>query len=251
MLQSTLQFWEEQSALANFLAVVTVLFSLVAAGYTAYVKRKPTKFHSMQEWVNFKFPTLSTAKDLRIAVVDDRPEDYPLAELRRLGYSITDIQTLSLSEIPNLRAYDIILLDINGVLKEDPKRGGFEILKRLKSPKGPFIVAVSSRGFDITMSDFFMLADQRLKKPIPEVKVEGVLEDAFALRFSKIHAARRIDSALTSSGNLPKQKTKCLTSILSYAATGNKYDEMLMQIYSFFPGDASQRILNDIEIIKA
>lgn len=250
MIEDFSRFWEAQSAIANFLAVATVLVSLVGAGYATYKKRKATSFLSVEYWVKSATPTPPTAKDLRIAVVDDHPNDYPLAELRRLGYSITDIQSLTLSEIPSLNNYDCILLDINGVLKEDPKYGGFEILKRLKSPTGPFIVAVSSRGFDIRVSEFFTLADQRLKKPIPKVDVEGVLQNAFERRFSKLHAAKRIDGALGFSGNLSRQKKSILKEALQYINKSNNHPEMSKKISFLLSGEPLQKVLADIEIIK-
>lgn len=174
------KFFEGQSALANFLqiggGVVTFILLAWRGGKWVLKRIQSNRLSTVSLWLTGKSLQSSSAKSLRIAVVDDHPDDYPLDSLRQLGYSVVHIASLGLGDIPTLLAYQCVLLDINGVLVEDPKRGGLEILKRLKAADGPYVVAVSSKGFDITMSDFFMLADQRLKKPIPEPKLKASLK---------------------------------------------------------------------------
>lgn len=177
-------FFESQSALANSLeiggAAVGFLLVVWRGGKWASRRIQSNRLNTVSLWLAGKPHQASSAKSLRIAVVDDRPDDYPLESLRRLGYSVVHIASLGLGDVPTLLAYQCVLLDINGVLVEDPKRGGLEILKRLKAADGPYVVAVSSKGFDITMSEFFMLADQRLKKPIPQAEVEGIIGECIS-----------------------------------------------------------------------
>lgn len=190
------------------------------------------------------------ARSLRIAVVDDRPDDYPLDVLRRLGYSVTHIERLNLSEIPSLLTYDCVLLDINGVLDEDPIRGGLQILKRLKTSEGPYIVAVSSRGFDITMSEFFMLADHRLKKPIPPAEVEGIIERAFESKFSAKHAAQRIDEAAAFATSRSRATRKALQMAHQYLELGTDLEGAKKALALVVPGAKLAGALIDLQTVR-
>jgi CheY-like chemotaxis protein len=251
MWESILKFWESQSALANFLEIAgsgIALFTFAWGLRKKYLARQ--KFSSVKEWVGKNPHYPRSAKALRIIVVDDHPEDYPLDTLRRLGYSIVSVENLSLADIPTLLKYDCVFLDIAGVLVEDVKRGGLEILKRIKIPNGPFVVAVSSKGFDIAVSEFFMLADQRLKKPIPAADVEGVIENIFAQRFSAELAASRIDQRLFSSLPMSRSNKKSLASILKYLNDGKDLSNLRSRLLLMVSGDRIEKILTDIEQIR-
>lgn len=252
MLNSIVTFWEGQSALANFLAVAGVSVTITLAAWRFWKgKWKRAKFVSITDWASRNVHYPNSAKALKIVVVDDAPIDYPLDTLRQLGYSVTSINSLSLAEVPSLLRYDCVFLDIAGVLIEDPIRGGLEILKRIKIPNGPFVVAVSSKGFDITVSEFFMLADQRLKKPIPAVDVEGVIENAYRQRYSAQYAAERIDSALGFPVHSRSSGKKIMDCILSFIATGQDLPVLRQRLSLMVAGGGIEKILADINLIRA
>lgn len=247
-------FFENQSALANFLQIsgAAVAVSLVVwrVGKAALQLIRSKRPSTLSLWVAGNSSQLSSAKSLRIAVVDDRPEDYPLESLRQLGYSIAHIASLSLGDVPKLLAYQCVLLDINGVLVEDPKRGGLEILKRLKVVNGPYVVAVSSKGFDITMSEFFMLADQRLKKPIPQAEVEGIIEGAYKARYSAKDAARRIDAAASFGESAGRTTRKALRKAIAFL-NGKSDEEAIRNALSLIvPIEFVPGILSDLKVIQ-
>ncbi len=255
MFETVLKFFEEQSGVANLFQIVGGIIALCLAAWRGFVWWKKTTTYSkilnLSDWLLGQKHHPSQAKNLRVAIVDDHPEDYPLDTLRRLGYSITDIHALSLADIPTLLSYDCILLDINGVLKEDAKSGGLEILKRLKVPGGPYTVAVSSRGFDITMSEFFMLADHRLKKPIPHTDVEGIIEQAFITKYSAVDAAKRIDKELFENISAAREKKSMLKTVIDYLEAGTNKDVLLQRLATILT-DTHRRtpVERDFEIIR-
>lgn len=221
MWDSFVNFFESQSALANFLQIGAVVFGSLMIVWRRGWKWASRHIQSSRQssvslWLAGQPNQVPSAKSLRVVVVDDRPEDYPLDSLRQLGYSVVHIASLKLSDIPTLLAYQCVLLDINGVLIEDPKRGGLEILKRLKAAGDPYVVAVSSKGFDISMSEFFMLADQRLKKPIPQVDVEGIIEAAFEAKYSARDAARRVDNAVIFGASVSRTTRRALRKVIEF-----------------------------------
>ena len=242
-------FFEHQSALANFLQIAGAGIALLlffGRGGTWVLRRIALhRINSVSLWLAERPQQLMSAKSLRIVVVDDRPEDYPLESLRRLGYSVAHIERLGLGDIPELFSYQCVLLDINGVLVEDPRRGGLEILKRLKAADGPYVVAVSSKRFDITMSKFFMAADHLLKKPIPQAEVEGIIEGAYRARYSAVDAARRVDEAASFGGSGTWTKRRVLRKVIEFLE--GKSDEEAAQgaLSLIVPSEVVKGVLSD------
>lgn len=250
-----INFFNKQSWLANLLqiggGVSAMLFSIFKIYRYLKNYQLTNRINKVSDWVQERIKEPESAKDLRIAILDDHPEDYPLESLRKLGYIINSLKNISLAEIPSLFNFQCLFLDINGVLDEDSKRGGLEILKRLKTAEGPYLVAVSSRGFDITMSEFFMLADQRLKKPIPPADFEGIIEMAFNSSFSLHRAAERIDQ-LIGFGNpeLSSIKKKTLKRIRCYLETGKGMTELENIISQILPiGHSKNPLMKDLRLI--
>lgn len=254
MWEAVSKFFEDQSALANFLQIggVAVSFSLFAWRGRKWISNriKSNRPNTVSLWVTGKPLQSLSAKSLRIAVVDDVPDDYPLDSLRQLGYSVVHIPSLRLGDIPTLLAYQCVLLNIHGVLVEDQKRGGLEILKRLKAANGPYVVAVSSNGFDITLSEFFMLADQRLKKPIPQAEVEGIIESAYKSRYSAEEAARRVDSATSFGNSTTRISRVALRKAIEFIDGKGDEDEVRHALSLIVRIDLVSGVIRDLKIIK-
>ncbi|MGB9130580.1 MAG: hypothetical protein WCB97_13105 [Thiobacillus sp.] len=250
-----LKYFEEQSGFANFIQISGGIIAVSLGSWKGFnwfrTRQLLRRVKTVSKWLQGRVFGPTTAKSLRLAVVDDRPEDYPLDTLRRLGYSIASVNHLTLAEVPTLLDYDCIFLDINGVLDEDPKRGGLEVLKRLKVPGGPYIVAVSSRGFDITMSEFFMQANHRLKKPIPPADIEGIIERAFASNFSAEKAAQRIDDLATFTSSPSRAKKKAFEAIRHYLESGSGLENVKNRVGLIVSvGQHRESLLNDLDIIR-
>lgn len=247
-------YFENQSAPANFLqisgAVVACLLTFWRLAVWASRYIQTCRMSTLSIWLIGKPYQPLSAKSLRIAVVDDRPDDYPLDSLRHLGYSVVHIPRLGLGEVPTLFAYQCILLDINGVLDEDPKRGGLEILKRLKAADGPYVVAVSSKGFDITMSEFFMLADHRLKKPIPQAEVEGIIESAYTSRYSAVDAAKRVDTLAAFGISENRTTRRVLRKTIEFLEGKSNEEAARSALSMIIPTERVSEVLYDLKIIQ-
>jgi CheY-like chemotaxis protein len=250
-----LAYFNEQSALANLIQIGTFAFAVIAAilKVPKWIKTRfpKAKFRSLEAWVVESSRQLISAKTIRVLILDDEPDDYPIPQLCRMGYRVEEKGTIALNEIDSLRIFDVVLLDIRGVLKEDLRTGGLEILKRLKSEKeSPYVIAVSSKGFDPTVAEFFMLANERLKKPIPQVEIETAIQRAFATSLSPLDAAKRIDASLGIENSKNSAAKKNLQSIMSFLNKTIDSEKLQVQLEKTLGTDLVKKICIDIEIVK-
>jgi CheY-like chemotaxis protein len=252
--EKILGFFDNQSALANLIQICSFAGAVILAMFKIpkWIKSifPETKFSTLRAWFSDCSKVVMSAKTMRVLILDDEPVHYPIVQLCRMGYRVEEKTTISLSEIDSLRVFDVILLDIRGVLKEDLRTGGLEILKKLKSEKkSPYVIAVSSKGFDPTVAEFFMLANERLKKPIPQADIEIAIQRAFASSFSPLDAAKRIDELLGTDNlknSTARKNLKCIQSFLS----GEMDEEKLqLQLSKTLGTDVVKRIASDLQIV--
>jgi len=179
-------FWNELGWLANAIEIIVaiLLFVNLLPRFFLYVQRlkDPKSFASIRNYAEKKvgdknFIQNELKRVSCIAVVDDEIEDFPVNYLRRAGFKIDTFKKISLTEVNRLENYDIVFLDIVGVVEEDWFRGGLELIKRIRElPVSPIVIAISGRKFDPTVSDFFKLADDTMRKPVKEVECEEEIE---------------------------------------------------------------------------
>lgn len=247
-------YFEAQSALANFLqisfSVITVLGVIWKGAMWFRTKANRPRPASLVSYV----ASLARGRkvtDLKVLVLDDEPDDYPFGQLRQLGYKVQERTSISLGEIDDLLTFDVILLDIRGVLNEDIKTGGLEILKRLKRRQtSPYVIAVSSKGFDPTVAEFFMLANERLKKPVPAVEIESAISRAYEMAFSAVEAAKRIDVHIGSSN--PKNSTarKNVEELVRFLRKETTEERLRDRLEKSLAGDVVRKIFNDLGILQ-
>ena len=118
-------------------------------------------------------------KRLRVAIVDDEPENFPIDSLQKIGFNIHAIKQVNAHVKNQLQAgeYDIIVLDIGGVAKDEPD-DGWSVLASIKGVRPEqVVIAFSGQSFDFTKSAFFDLADDWLPKPTTAAKTEAVLNN--------------------------------------------------------------------------
>lgn len=126
-------------------------------------------------------------KRARLLVVDD--SEFPYKELfDRDGYSIDKWNDVE--DLPKLERgeYDLILLDIQGVGREQSQDQGLGILRHLKKVcPAQIIIAYSTADFSLDKKEFFDLADDSLSKNEDYVNfkrsVDRLLGQRFALGF--------------------------------------------------------------------
>lgn len=250
-----LAFFEGQSALANLFQIAgfggTVIFAILRIPSWFKSTFPKAKFSSLEAWAIASSREAISAKTIRILILDDEPSDYPIVQLCRMGYRVEEKTNITLNEIDSLRAFDVVLLDIRGVLKEDLRTGGLEILKKLKSGnESPYIIAVSSKGFDPTVAEFFMLANERLKKPIPQADIETAIQRAFAACLSPLDAAKRIDVSLGTDNAKNSAAKKNLQSILAFLNSLIDREKLQIQLGKTLGTEVVKKIGFDLQIVK-
>lgn len=161
----------------------------------------------------------------RIAVVDDEPEDYPIEYLRGMGYVVNIYKEISIFKSKDLLKYDLLILDVKGVVIEDADLGGAKIIREIKKDRKLLpVIAVSSGRFDAELNEYFNASDDVLKKPVNEFKLKETIERLKSVYFNVDEIAGRISEkieALNVSGRSKKQLRriviKAVNNDLSYS----------------------------------
>ncbi|WP_321347483.1 hypothetical protein [Halopseudomonas oceani] len=219
-----INIWSNSGWLANLVTIVLGVITVFGGGYSIYRRFKSyleseNDYSSVVNYVrsNYEYDSIAILKKRKVAIIDDQPENYPVDYLRRSGFNISVYEEVSLSNYYFIDSYDLVFLDITNVVKEDPKRGGFELIKRIRSEmNGIVIIGVSSKRFDPTLTEFFRLADETAKTPISEKDCEELLLGALEKYYSPIHISGKIDELLNDSMLSQKHHKKALKLIERY-----------------------------------
>ncbi len=117
--------------------------------------------HIVPSWVDGLTKSIAD-----IAIVDDNLSDFPVTELKKAGYRVKTYKQVGLSDFLSLAEYDVVFLDMHGIVKDDVDEGGLKLIVKLRSVNPhQKICAVSSKTFDPTASMFFKQADDVQKNP--------------------------------------------------------------------------------------
>lgn len=181
--------------------VVTVLGGGGVIAWRIFRARK-VRYPSLAGYVTGKFGAgedllLRVAKSLTCAVVDDKPEDFPADFLRGMFKSVAFENRVSLNDATRLAAFDVIFLDVAGVVVEDLQRGGAILIKRIRDLRSDgLIISVSSKKYDVEVTDYFEMADVRIKKPVQAATVQQQVMAHLRKEVGPLALAERIDSRL-------------------------------------------------------
>ncbi|WP_143520451.1 hypothetical protein [Pseudomonas syringae] len=211
-----LDFFATQSPLANFLTIVTGVISLLGL-CIAFSKK-------LRRWLRIRFQSESfsklitrhrldqvSGKSLRkiakIAVIDDHLEDIPLAELRAYGFDVDSYVSISLSDSERFKVYDIIFLDVNGVVKEDLEFGGARLLPFLRRNNSlQKICAISHKKYSAASSKYFLEADEVLDKPLTSRDCISLIEEFLNEKLIPTTIAANLDASLMNVSKKSKKK---------------------------------------------
>lgn len=226
-------FWSELGWLSNFLTIALALGTisgifLKVKKLTKRLKEEFKNFGDMESFAAEKIDESKSIKSKKIAIVDDQPENYPLDFLQKSGFNTTSITSISLTQYKYLLDYDLIILDVTNIVREDMKRGGLELMKRLKqdSPRKP-IIAASSKTYDPTLTEFFRLSDKQIQTPIKDQALESVITKILEEFYSPIMKAKEIDEMLSGKGLDQDQKFKILKLGYKYIEDKIKKDKLM------------------------
>jgi len=229
-------FWNNSGWLANFFTVLLGLFTVGGGIYSIY-KWVKTLLDNANDYSNIlsyiknksRIESQEHLKRRKIAVIDDQPENYPVEYLRKQGFDLTIYEEVSLTNYSFIENYDLIFMDVTNVVKEDPQRGGFELIKRVRAEfKEIVIVGVSSKRFDPTLTEFFKMCDEQSRTPISEQDCEKLIIDLLEKNFSPVNIAKEIDKILAESFLSHSQNKKIIKAITCFL-NGSINDDNLIK----------------------
>lgn len=229
-------FWNNSGWLANLFTVLLGLFTVGGGIYSIY-KWVKTLLDNANDYSNIlsyiknksRIESQEHLKRRKIAVIDDQPENYPVEYLRKQGFDLTIYEEVSLTNYSFIENYDLIFMDVTNVVKEDPQRGGFELIKRVRAEfKEIVIVGVSSKRFDPTLTEFFKMCDEQSRTPISEQDCEKLIIDLLEKNFSPVNIAKEIDKILAESFLSHSQNKKIIKAITCFL-NGSINDDNLIK----------------------
>ncbi|HEX5393112.1 MAG TPA: hypothetical protein VFW68_07520 [Rhodocyclaceae bacterium] len=211
-MQDLMRIFNEAGWLANALGILVPIGSFLLLFFKVV---KP--FLSRSEIISLLPSTfevtwdIASAKEIaKIAIVDDQLQDFPVAELKGNGFNISTYKQVQLSAIAQLATYDIVFLDMKGIVKDDPEYGGLKLIAELrKTSPNQKICAVSSKTFDPTATEFFRQADKYKKKPLTAQECKAVIESFLDDMFN---AKRVVEAANFATKAIPVKKRIALIS---------------------------------------
>ncbi len=164
----------------------------------------------------------------KVAIVDDEPEDFPINDLRGAGFSIKSYRQVKLADVAELAKFDVVFLDMYGIVKDDPASGGLRLISELRALNpGQKICAVSSKTFDPTASAFFKQADEVQKKPIAAQKCQELLRTLLGEKLNPLVLGRDIDQQLASD---VKTRRKALAVALTYKDSQGEFSALMQDL---------------------
>lgn len=239
MLQEIKVFFDGLSWFANMLALLPILGGIIGiyknwekiVGWFGKRKHLSIADHMASHVNGYTFDR----KKVKIVVVDDNPDDFPLDYLRNTFGQVMVYEKISLTEASKLIGYDLIFLDMMGVVKEDQKYGGLQLIKKIKElPDSPIVVAVSGARFDPTATDYFKTADDVLKKPLTEIKCEEAVVDLLIEKLSPYKSADIIDGEIMAKSKNEREKSKALSLIFQYLDGKKPLDQLRSELLNSF-----------------
>lgn len=237
LFQSISKFWDSLGWLSNLIEIATAIFLIGSVGYGYWRSLKKgnairNKFHSVLGYVIETVGTGEKAASdllatLRIAVVEDDPSDIPIAYLERLVRRVDVYTEVSLADVSRFEEYEVVFLDITGVVKEDLQKGGLSFLKKLRALEhSPLVIAVSSKKFDPTVTEFFKLADDLMKKPVTEMQCEEKLRTLISARRVPHSHAMKLDDLLLQAKLSSTSRQTLVHEIIAFLQAPSGEDEL-------------------------
>lgn len=161
------------------LGFISALLAILGSTY-AILRYCISKYKKFKEPVDVHgyLKSLKLRNTYRIAIVDDEIDDFPIQYLRSLDYKVSTFESISLDDVDKLISFDMIFLDVKGVVQEDLETGGAKLLKLIKKAKpSVMVIAVSSGKYQLNLNSFFENSDDVLNKPIREENIERSISE--------------------------------------------------------------------------
>lgn len=213
------QIISEWNTPLGFIAALIAIGGLIW-GVMRYCLYQYKKFKEPVD-VHRYLKSLKLREEYKIAIVDDEIDDFPIQYLRSLDYKVSTFESISLNEVDKLLNFDMIFLDVKGVVQEDMETGGAKLLKLIKKAKpSVMVIAVSSGKYQLSLNSFFENSDDVLNKPIREENIERSISDLIDSNIDVDMMTEKLsDMIACSKSKQEKLINKCLIKFFSGAVT--------------------------------
>ncbi|MFM5165511.1 hypothetical protein ACEUAX_01620 [Aeromonas veronii] len=193
--------------------------------------------------------SLNLRTKCKIAIVDDELTDFPINYLLNAGYDVSTYSSIDMSEFRRLTKYDIVFLDVQGVVKSDFDFGGAKLIKLLikERPLQP-IVAVSSGQFKASLTEFFELSYDRINKPVEELKIASVIDEICNETFFYKEISSKIEELITCSK--VKNDKVIISVVLDYLKGTLKESDFEELMHKKTPYKFSSKIIDKCKLLK-
>ncbi|PNH91946.1 hypothetical protein [Vibrio diazotrophicus] len=193
--------------------------------------------------------SLRLREKCKIAIVDDELTDFPITYLINSGYEVDTYSSIEMSEFKKLLCYDMVFLDVQGVVKSDFDHGGAKLIKLLvKERPLQAIVAVSSGQFKASLTNFFELSYDRINKPVEELKISTVIEEIRSETFDHRKMSSDIEELITCAK--AKNEKALIKGILKYLKGSLSESDFEEFIHKNTPYKFSSKIIDKCKILK-
>lgn len=204
--------------------LLTIVFWVVKPEFLRNIFRK-------QKVTDF-IKSRNVVDNFTIAIVDDELDSYPITYIQSLGYSVKTFELISFSQAEELSKFDLILLDVKGVVKEDLEEGGAKLIKIIKEyrPLVP-IVAVSSGYFHTELNDYFKTCDDNIKKPVDEFKIREIISELKLHFYDESNLSRLINDDIQALHISGRKKGNISSAIIGYLRNETEENDLKIHLH--------------------
>jgi DNA-binding response OmpR family regulator len=126
-------------------------------------------------------PFSELKKRVKIVVIDDDKESFPVDALNESGYTIQWWPSIDSAGLNRLEtgSFDIIILDIQGIVAPglSDTQDGLGVLRRIKDVnESQMVIAFSGQAYKVDAMPFYRVADDVLGKPVTTIKCKEMLD---------------------------------------------------------------------------
>jgi Response regulators consisting of a CheY-like receiver domain and a winged-helix DNA-binding domain len=199
------------AALINFIA--TKIYNYFTDKSKNFLWQESSVFNLRKLSTNYDFQELK--KRIRIVVIDDEEEGFPVNIFQSEGYAIDKWKTVTDYGKLESGFYDIIVLDIKGVAQHISKDDGLGVLESLKrNNPAQIIIAYSQHSYDLDKAKFWELADEKIAKPSDFLKMKRSIDN---LIINKFKPERYLDTLqqILRKNKVPNNEIRKVNSIIN------------------------------------
>ncbi|HIF9205887.1 hypothetical protein ACRTC3_21645 [Photobacterium damselae] len=228
------------------ISIVAIVIGLLCWMFPPTIITNKFKSYSLVSYVN----TLKMRCKYRVAIVDDEISSYPVDYIKNLGFEVLEYETISFASAKDLINHDVLLLDVKGVVKEDPDEGGAKLIKIIKETRPLLpVVAVSSGYFHTELNDYFKSSDATVNKPIDEYKIRELLFELKKEFFDADEISLRLENTIKKLDINKSKKNQMYKFIIEFLSDKTSKTELLDFIHQNAKSD-SKDIIDNVNVLK-